>query len=353
MKQVLYIGPDHRNHRGGVGAVLDVYSKHIQPFKFIPTYVTKSFGKQFTTYMVAIFRLVYMCITDRNIRILHIHHASRGSFIRKSILTVIGKLFGKKVILHIHGGGFHHYYKESGLLKPFIKYILEHADAVVCLSENWKKYYSTTFKLRHLQIINNVIEDPSIQNVARNGSVNLLFLGHITEKKGVFDLLNVLGANRESFGKKVTFTIGGIGDEEKLNKAITEYNFDGEVKFAGWVSGKKKAELLNKCDVYVLPSYNEGLPISILEAMSYGKPIIATQVGGIPEIVKHGYNGWLFKPGDKQALGNIIDEVLRNKSKLQEYGNNSLQITRGYTPAAVVASLQQLYANLINEKVNG
>src|SRR5687768_12670425 len=110
MNQVLYIGPDHRNHRGGVGAVLDVYSKHIQPFKFIPTYVTKSFAKQFTTYVVAIFRLVYICITDKNIRILHIHHASRGSFIRKSILTLIGKLFGKKVILHIHGGGFHNYY---------------------------------------------------------------------------------------------------------------------------------------------------------------------------------------------------------------------------------------------------
>ncbi len=353
MKQVLYIGPDHRNHRGGIGAVLEVYSKNIQPFKFIPTYVTKSFAKQFAVYVAAIFKLIYVCATDREIKILHIHHASRGSFWRKSILVLIGKMFGKKVILHIHGGGFHNFYGRSRFMKRYIRFIVESADAVICLSQNWKQYYSSTFRLRRLVIINNVIEDAAIAPVSRNGSVNLLFLGHITEKKGVYDLLQVLGKNREAFQHKITFTIGGIGDEEKLNKAIGEYNFNGDVHFAGWVSGPKKAELLNKCDVYVLPSYNEGLPISILEAMSYGKPIIATTVGGVPEIVKPGFNGWLFKPGDQQALGDIIGEVLASRERLAEYGSNSLQVTKEYTPAAVVKSLQLLYANMLNEKVNG
>lgn len=349
MKHVLYIGPDHRNHRGGVGAVLDVYSKHIHPFKFIPTYVTKSFIQQLAVYLKAVFTLIYTCITDRDIRILHIHHASKGSFIRKSILVLIGKLFGKKIILHIHGGGFHNFYRRSRLLKGYIRYILEHADALICLSENWKKYYSETFRLRRLVIINNVIEDPRIERVDRNGSVNLLFLGHITEKKGVYDLIQVLGTNRQDFGKKITFTIGGIGDEEKLTRALSEYNFNGDVKFAGWVSGNKKAELLNKCDVYVLPSYNEGLPISILEAMSYGKPIVATSVGGVPEIVKPGYNGWLFTPGDKGALQSIINEVLEDRERLSEFGKNSMEITKAYTPAAVVQALHMLYENLLNE----
>lgn len=350
MKHVLYIGPDHRNHRGGIGAVLEVYSKNIHPFKFIPTYETKTFLRQFVVYLSAIWKLFALLITDKEIRILHVHHASRGSFLRKSILILIGRLFRKQIILHIHGGGFHNYFRNSRLLKPYIRYILEHADAVICLSENWKKYYSETFKLRRLVIINNVIEDASISQVDRNGIVKLLFLGHITEKKGVYDLLNVLGTNLDTFGQKVTFTIGGIGDEDKLNQAIGQYKFNGDVKFAGWVSGSKKAELLNECDVYVLPSYNEGLPISILEAMSYGKPIIATNVGGIPEIVKPGFNGWLFEPGDRQALGKIIGEVIGNRNKLSEFGYNSLQITKDYTPAAVVKSLQALYENMLNNK---
>ena len=352
MNSVLYIGPDHRNHRGGIGAVLDVYAKHITPFKFIPTYVTKSFLKQFAVYVTAVIKLIWVCITDRQIKILHIHHASRGSFMRKSVMVLIGKIFGKKVILHIHGGGFHNFYKRARLMKPIIRWILEHADAVICLSEMWKNYYSNTFKLKRLVIINNVIESPLTSPVSRlpsNGSLKLLFLGHVTEKKGVFDLLKVLASGREDFRHKVKFTIGGIGEVERLEKAISDNQFNGDVSFAGWVNGTKKAELLNNCDVYVLPSYFEALPISILEAMSYGKPVISTNVGCIPEIVKPGFNGWLFQPGDHQALNNILVEAMENKELLKQYGNNSLSISKKYTPESVFQSLNDLYKQILNQ----
>lgn len=351
---ILYIGPEHRNHRGGIGAVLDVYSKNIRPFKFISTYVTSSFPKQALVYISAILKLIYVCITDRDIKILHIHHASRGSFLRKSLLVLIGKLFGKKVILHIHGGGFHNFYGNNKLLKPYIRFILEKADAVICLSAHWKKYYSETFRLKRLVVVNNVMEEAvRMERAERNGTVNLLFLGHITEKKGVYDLLKVLASDKESFKHKVSFTIGGIGDVDKLHKAIAEHGFNGDVRFAGWVSGNKKAELLNNCDVYVLPSYNEGLPISVLEAMSYGKPVISTQVGGIPEIVKPGFNGWLFKPGDHEALRTIIREAIQDRTRLEQYGNNALLISRDYTPTAVLSALEKLYSNILNGKVDG
>jgi glycosyltransferase involved in cell wall biosynthesis len=350
MNNVLYIGPDHRNHRGGIGAVLDVYSKNISPFKFIPTYVTRSFIRQLATYVLAIFKLVWVCITDRQVKILHIHHASRGSFMRKSIMVLIGMMFGKKIILHIHGGGFHNYYKRSRLMKPFIRWTLEHADAVVCLSEMWKNYYSSTFKLKRLAIINNVIEKANITGEHhQNGSLRMLFLGHVTEKKGVFDLLQVLADNRNDYKNRVKVTIGGIGEVERLEKTISDNQFNGDVHFAGWVNGGKKAELLNSCDVYVLPSYFEGLPISILEAMSYGKPVISTNVGGIPEIVKPGFNGWLFQPGDHAALDSIIKEAMDNKELLKQYGNNSLSISKKYTPESVFQSLNDLYHQVLNQ----
>lgn len=354
MNSVLYIGPQHKNHRGGIGAVIDVYSKHITPFKFVPTYVTKSFDKQFRTYVTAVFKVIWLCITDRQIRIFHIHHASRGSFMRKSLLVLIGKVFGKKVILHIHGGGFHNFYNRAKMLKPVIRWTLESSDAVICLSEMWKNYYSSTFKLKRLVIINNVIETPLPSAVSRmphetNGSLKLLFLGHVTEKKGVFDLLKVLAAGREEFKHKVKVTIGGIGEVERLEKTISDNQFNGDVNFAGWVNGTKKAELLNDCDVYVLPSYFEALPMSILEAMSYGKPVISTYVGGIPEIVKPGFNGWLFKPGDEQALNNILREAIDNKALLKQYGNNSLSISKNFTPESVFQSLNDLYKEILNQ----
>ncbi|MEO8583044.1 MAG: hypothetical protein ABI415_04555, partial [Flavitalea sp.] len=84
MESVLYLGPDFANHRGGIGAVLEVYSKNIKPFKFIPTFESKSGFRKTAIYINAVFKLIAVLITDRKIRIVHIHNASRGSFMRKS-----------------------------------------------------------------------------------------------------------------------------------------------------------------------------------------------------------------------------------------------------------------------------
>lgn len=350
MNSVLYIGPQHKNHRGGVGAVIDVYSKHIQPFKFIPTYVTKSFFWQLTTYVSAVFRLIWVLITDRKIKILHIHHASRGSFLRKSVMMLIGKLFRKKIILHVHGAKFHIYFNSRRFLKPYIRYVFESADVVICLSETWRRFFSSTFKLKHLEIINNVIEKVCEKpRTAENDSLDLLFLGQIGNRKGVFDLLDVLAANREEFKGRVKVTIGGIGEVDRLQKIISDNQFNGDVSFAGWVNGSTKAQLLNNCDVYILPSYNEGLPVSVLEAMAHGKPVISTNVGGIPEIVKPGFNGWLFQPGDHQALNTILREAMDNKDLLKQYGDNSLSLSKNYTPESVFQSLNELYKKILNQ----
>jgi glycosyltransferase involved in cell wall biosynthesis len=264
-------------------------------------------------------------------------------------MILIAKLFRKKIILHVHGAKFHIYYSSSKLLKPYIRYIFESADVVICLSEGWQKFFSSTFKLKRLVIINNVIQEVSDKpHTEERDSLNLLFLGQIGKRKGVFDLLNVLAENKEEFKDKVKLTIGGIGDVDRLQKTLSDNRFNGDVTYAGWVNGSTKARLLNSCDVYVLPSYHEGLPISVLEAMSYGKPVISTNVGGIPEIVRPGFNGWLFKPGDHQALNTIIREAMNNKDLLKQYGNNSLSLSKNYTPESVFQSLNALYQQMLN-----
>jgi glycosyltransferase involved in cell wall biosynthesis len=344
MNNIVFIGPDNRDHRGGIGAVLDVYSIHLQPFRLIPTYVRKSFVQQLVTYVKAVFTLLWLCITDRSVKVLHIHHASKGSFMRKSVLMMIGKMFGKKIILHIHGAKFHIFYERSRLLKPVIRYCMENADVVICLSEQWKKFFQDTFRIRRLEIINNVVEEVKpFHHDDNDGRIDLLFLGEIGPRKGLFDLLDVLAAHRGEFRQRIRLTIGGIGQVERLQEMLKQKNFNGEIVYAGWVKGEKKAELLRNCDVYILPSYNEGLPISVLEAMSYGKPIVSTTVGGIPEVVKPGYNGWLFKPGDQDSLTTILKEIITKESELKILGENSRALTRDYTPGAVVQSLKTLY----------
>lgn len=106
------------------------------------------------------------------------------------------------------------------------------------------------------------------------------------KRKGIYDILDVLSEHREEFLNKLEFLFGGDGDVEQVQAIIREQNLNNIAKYQGWVSGIKKERLLNQADAYILPSYNEGLPISVLEAMSYSLPIISTTVGGIPEILK-------------------------------------------------------------------
>ena len=100
-------------------------------------------------------------------------------------------------------------------------------------------------------------------------------------------------------------------------------------------------------DVFVLPSYNEGLPISILEAMSYNLPIISTKVGGIPEILKNEYNGYLINPGDLIALENAISALINNPSKRKLQGKRSGEIVKSFLPEQVIRQLDYLYKELL------
>lgn len=104
--------------------------------------------------------------------------------------------------------------------------------------------------------------------------------------------------------------------------------------------------MLNGADVYVLPSYKEGLPISILEAMSYSLPVISTRVGGIPEIIMNGKNGLLINPGDKEALYESIIKLKNSEELRIRMGEISKPIVQEHLPIYVESQLKQLYNSL-------
>ena len=174
----------------------------------------------------------------------------------------------------------------------------------------------------------------------------MLFLGLITEAKGIFDLLDVITEHKAEWNDKVVLHIGGNGKVEKLQKMIKESGIENLVKYEGWVSGEKKSELLNMADAFILPSYTEGVPISILEAESYGLPILSTPVGGIPEIVVDEENGILFSPGDKQAMKCAIDKLIVSSVLCEEMGEKSKRISKNCYPFSIEGKLSFLYATL-------
>jgi glycosyltransferase involved in cell wall biosynthesis len=120
------------------------------------------------------------------------------------------------------------------------------------------------------------------------------------------------------------------------------------VRFEGWVSGIRKHELLSTCDIFILPSYNEGLPLSILEAMNYHLPIIATPVGGTAEVVHDGINGFLVAPGDQKAMCQRLMRFIDNPDLITRMGSESARLITDYQPEAVLPRLNQLYTELLS-----
>jgi len=347
---ILFIGPNYKNHRGGIGAVLESYAQCIDGFKFIATYDGRyNILLNIGLFILSIFRIIKKLLSDRSIKIVHIHGASKGSFVRKYLVFLIVKfLFRKKVIYHLHGGRFHLFYENSGsVIRYLIKHLAESVNIFVCLSTYWQNYLITQFNIKNIVILNNPVAVPeklAWNRFERNEKIlNILFLGRVGDRKGVFDLIEVINRHKELWEGKIKLKIGGDGDVDRLLKFIETENLSNIIEYTGWVDGQKKHELLSECDVLVLPSYNEGLPISILEAMSYGKAIVSTKVGGIPEVVKHQENGFLITPGDREGLAEAIKWLVQNLQLTRHMGELSKTYVQPYLIENVLTQLKSIY----------
>lgn len=346
---LLFIGPYSKNPKGGVAFVLSEYEKLFPDAYFVASTKAGNKFKKLLGFILGIIHFVCFLITRPKIKIVHIHGASYSSFQRKYIIYKIAKFFNKKVIYHIHGGAFHKFYNEAKpSLKQKIQRIINNSDAIVCLSNHWKDFYSTHFTPQYVTIIPNIIPRPNKEFVLiiKSQKIEFLFLGLVDENKGIWLLLETLKDHKNEIKNKAVFKIGGNGETQKLQQLIKDYGLTDIVEFQGWVSGDKKQHLLANADVYLLPSYNEGLPISILEAMSYSLPILSTKVGGIPEIVSTD-NGKIIDPGNKEQLWEAIEFFIKaNKEQFNQMGDASFNKVKIHLPEEVRNKLLKLYYNI-------
>lgn len=351
--KILTIGPDYINHRGGIGAVIEIYSKYFENFKFLASFKVGSALHKLIFFFVFIFKLFWKLIFDRWIKIIHIHGASYGSFIRKFICFIIAKyIFRKKVIYHIHGAEYHLFHSRSnGFIKKMVQIFINNVDYIICLSTAWKSFFETNFNPNKIEIVPNIIDYPSLSSIEREKKIlTFLFLGIIGNRKGVFDLLEVISANKEKYSGKIKLVIGGNGETDRLTEIIKKQKLESLVNFVGWITNDEKNAWLQRADIYILPSYNEGLPISILEAMSYGQAIISTKVGGIPEIVIPNENGILIEPGNSQQLESAINFFIENHHLVDNYGEKSKFLVKKHLPDSVLKKLNSIYETLLKDE---
>ena len=281
MKKVLMIGPA-RNVKGGLTTVVDNYYQYGLNEKVILKYIESCCDKniflKFIKEILGIFQFIF-CLNKFDI--IHIHVASRRSTFRKILYIKISKFYNKKVVLHIHGGGFREFFDNeiSSQKRKYIKKWFNKADKIIVLSEEWKLYFSK------------IIDDKKIV-VMYNG-------------------VNIPNDFEKKFNEKILF-MGRICEEREIDDFIKKYQLEDNVIKHGWINGDSLKTQLIDNSIFVLPSYFEAMPMSILEAMAYKNIVIATCVGGIPQVIEDNINGFLIRPGDVQSMESIIEGIINS-----------------------------------------
>ena len=281
--KVLMIG-NHQSVKGGITSVIqqllsfDWDSAGVE-MKFIPTYIEAS-GIKKIAYFIRAYMNIEKAMRTNKPDVVHIHMSYRGSFYRKYAIHNLCKKYGVPDVIHLHGSEFQKWYNES----------------------DDKSWNGDTFQL--------------------------LFLGVLIKRKGVADLIQAISLlKKEGRLNNLKFIIAGSGsEEENLKQQASELQVEHWIEFAGWTDGKAKERYLKESQALVLPSYNEGLPIAVLEAISYGLPVIATDVGDMAAAVREGENGFLIKPGDVSALADKIKKITEDKGRYNQMSTKSKEI---------------------------
>lgn len=338
--KILFIGPDLKD-RGGIVAVLQMYRKILPTFHFISTNSHHGFVPGLINFARTLIALPFIRLFTPY-TILDIHGACYKSWPRKRLIIALGHALGFRIIFHMHAGIFRKFAKEKGT--DYILGTTNKCNKVVFLTKEWARYAHDELGVNNAVTLMNIVLPPAINKMPRKqgAPLSLIYLGSLVQNKGIFDLLDVMTANRDRWRGKVTLTIGGKYNEDKILSIINDNELSDMITFLGWVKGTDKDRLMAASDILVLPSYFEGVPICILEAMTYAMPVISTSVGGIPEIMTNGIEGTLIAPGDKDALTRAIDMYVEQPELLETQGHAGYHHSQQFLPGNITAKLTDI-----------
>jgi len=285
--------------------------------------------------------------------LIHIHSSGGIGFYRAAIFILLGKLFVQKTIVHIHASNFYEFFLPNNkIIKKVFRIILSINKKIIVLCNDWKQkllnHYD--FDEKYIVVLHNpvVLPEYELSTNVRYEKFKIIFIGFFIKSKGILDILEIAKRLKEDKIKDITIYIGGKGElENYIEKYIYDYMLDNELKVLGWINKNDVLKKLMEYDVFFLPSYKEGMPIAILEAMSVGLPILSTRISGIPELVKNGYNGFLLKPGDINGFYNKILWMKSHPEAIKKYKINGKKLVQNFSSDNIYRELLSIYQEVL------
>lgn len=252
--------------------------------------------------------------------LVHIHSSFGPSFYRKMPFILWSASGGIPVVNHIHGAEFDTFYeKASDAKKKRVRRVYGKCTRLVALSEEWAARLAQIVPRERIDILENYCRIPKEPYDAGRNRKQVLFLGELGERKGCFDIPAIW----EQVKKKcpdASLVMAGDGEMARVKEAFSKKGIAQDVSFPGWVRGEEKERLLCESGIFLFPSYHEGMPMAVLEAMGYGLGIVTTNVGGIPQLIADGRSGFLEAPGDLTAMVKDVIALMQDEALCRNMG---------------------------------
>lgn len=343
--KVLMIGPA-RSVNGGISGVINNYYNAGLDKQVVLTYIgTMEDGSKFHKLLIAAKALLKFVMIVPKYDIVHVNMASDVSIYRKMPFIYIASLCKKKIIIHQHGGHIDEFYYEicNDRQRKQIQRVMDKADKMLVVAPHLKNIFRDITDGNKIKIFPNTIKVPPIYEKDYSEQ-KILFLGRLCKEKGIRELLDAVSELKEQY-PKLQLYLGGIWVDEDLKEKADQYS--EWIHQLGWIDSEKKEKYLKECNMFVLPTYFEGLPVSLLEGMAYGCACVATNVGGIPYMVIPEETGLLIPPKDTKALKDALGKLLEDINLQKKCGRAARgKINREYNLDKSVRELVQIYHNI-------
>lgn len=341
MSRVLIVATS-RDTRGGITAVIKAHEKGEQWKKFHCHWIqTHRDGPNWRKilYLVGAFAdyLIRLPFYD----IVHVHFSLQTTAKRKRPFVRLAKLFGKKVIVHLHCGS-----QIDDIWNEDYTYLFSSADVSLALSECLrKKVMEHMGRPIDIRVCYNPCPIICAEPVLPKKNY-ILFSGTLYEGKGYLDLIRAFGKIAASF-PDWKLVLAGNGEVDRGKALASDLGISSRVEFLGWVNGDQKDMAFREASVFCLPSYAEGFPMAVLDAWSYGLPVITTPVGGIPDVAIDGVNMLLFEPGDVSTLADQLARMLDDADLRDRIASESSCFASGlFNLSTINTQLYNLYSEL-------
>ncbi|MDI9591198.1 MAG: glycosyltransferase family 4 protein [Acidobacteriota bacterium] len=282
----------------------------------------------------------------------HVHVAAGRSLWRKLAYIESLKERSKRAILHVHSSTFDTFFDScSHLQQARIRKCLSAVGRVVVLSEEWERFFldRKICEERLIKVLHNAVSIPCVPT-ANYQSSEVLFLGRLGERKSPSTLIQAAAVVIRSHPNAM-FHFAGDGDATPYIKLSDSLGISAHCIFHGWTQADEKDRLLTRCSIHCLPSRHEGMPMSVLETMAAGLVNVCTPVGGVPQVIDEGRNGYLVDVDDYQDLARAINALFDNRELLSAiglYGRETIIDRFGID--AYTGALSSLYTLLLGEE---